>query len=109
MTEADYRAAMRVAVWMPAVCMAPLVVLQHFSPPGARINSQVDSDEDDVFVVIAGVVRTTGTFSFTAGYTTFLALVRAAGARGRRRAQAQRPPDAVRGGAVRRLRGLEHW
>jgi hypothetical protein len=74
MNEADYRAAMRVAVWS-LLLMTPLVVLQHFSPPGARINSQVDSDEADIFLVIADVVRTTGTFSFTAGYTTYLALM----------------------------------
>lgn len=74
MNEADYRAAMRVAAWT-LLLMAPLVVLQHFAPPGARINSQVDSDEADIFLVIADVVRTTGTFSFTAGFTTYLALM----------------------------------
>jgi len=74
MNEADYRAALRVAAWS-LLLMAPLSVLQHFSPPGARINSQVDSDEGDVFLVIADVVRTTGTFSFTAGNATYLALM----------------------------------
>lgn len=74
MNEADYRTAMRVAAWT-LLLMTPLVVLQHFSPPGARINSQVDGDETGVFLVIADVVRTTGTFSFTAGYTTYLALM----------------------------------
>jgi len=74
MNEADYRAAMRVAVWT-LLLMAPLVVMQHFAPPGARINSQIDGDEGDVFLVIADVVRTTGTFSFTAGFTTYLALM----------------------------------
>lgn len=74
MNEADYRAALQVAAWS-LLLMTPLVVLQHFSPPGARINSQVDSDEADIFLVIADVVRTTGTFSFTAGYTTYLALM----------------------------------
>ncbi|MDN8612449.1 hypothetical protein [Variovorax ginsengisoli] len=87
MNEADYRAAMRVAAWS-LLLMTPLVVLQHFSPPGARINSQIDGDESDVFLVIADVVRTTGTFSFTAGYATYLALMAplvlaAAGARKR--------------------------
>ena len=74
MNEADYRAALRVAAWS-LLLTAPLVVLQHFSPPGARINNQIDSDEADIFLVIADVVRTTGTFSFTAGYTTYLALM----------------------------------
>lgn len=74
MNEADYRTAMRVAAWT-LLLMAPLVVLQHFSPPGARINNQIDGDEGDVFLVVADVVRTTGTFSFTAGFTTYLALM----------------------------------
>lgn len=74
MSEADYRAAMRLAVWT-LILMAPLVVLQYLSPPGARINSQVDGDEEGVFLAIAGVVRTTGTFSFTLGYASYLALV----------------------------------
>ncbi|MDM0070857.1 hypothetical protein [Variovorax sp. J31P207] len=74
MNEADYRAALRVAAWS-LLLMAPLAVLQHFSPPGARINNQIDGDESDIFLVIADVVRTTGTFSFTAGFTTYLALM----------------------------------
>jgi hypothetical protein len=74
MTETDYRRAMLLAV-CTLLLLAPLAVLQHFSPPGAPINMQIDSEEDEVFVVIAGVVRTTGTFSFTAGYTTYLALM----------------------------------
>lgn len=55
--------------------MTPLVILQHFLPPGAFLNQQVDGDESTVFIVSAGIVRTTGTFSFTAGYTTLLAVV----------------------------------
>ncbi|MDM0077832.1 hypothetical protein QTH90_25715 [Variovorax sp. J2P1-59] len=74
MNEADYRAAVLVGVGL-VLLMAPLAIVQHLSPPGARINSQVDGDEDSVFVAVAGVVRTTGTFSFTLGYATFLALV----------------------------------
>ncbi|MDL9998385.1 hypothetical protein QTI24_07235 [Variovorax sp. J22P240] len=75
MNEADYRAAMLVAVGTLLV-MAPLSVVQHFSPPGARINAQLEGgDEEGVFVAVAGVVRTTGTFSFTLGYSTFIALV----------------------------------
>ena len=73
MNESDYRAAVLLAACMMLV-MAPLAVLQHFSPPGAPINAQTEGDEEGVFVVVAGVVRTTGTFSFTAGYAYFMAL-----------------------------------
>lgn len=73
MTEADYRAAVRMVV-LTLLILTPLAVLQHYSPPGATINRQLDGDEDSVFVVIAGVVRTTGTFSFTSGYATYLIL-----------------------------------
>jgi hypothetical protein len=54
--------------------MTPLAIMQHFLPPGAFLNKQVDGDESTVFLVTADIVRTTGTFSFTAGYTTLLAL-----------------------------------
>ncbi|RZL88614.1 MAG: O-antigen polysaccharide polymerase Wzy [Variovorax sp.] len=73
LNEADFRAAIYVAAGLVLV-MAPLAVLQHFSPIGARINKQLDGDEG-VFVVVTGVVRTTGTFSFTSGYSTFLSLI----------------------------------
>jgi len=71
MNEADYRAAVRLVV-ATVMVLAPLAVLQHYSAPGATINRQLDGDEDTVFVAIAGVVRTTGTFSFTSGYATYL-------------------------------------
>lgn len=75
MNEADYRAAVLVAATVLFI-MAPLSVVQHFSPPGARINAQLEGgDEEGIFVAVAGVVRTTGTFSFTLGYSTFIALV----------------------------------
>jgi len=73
MNETDYRTAVLVAVGC-LVLTAPLAVLQYLSPPGARINAQTDGgDETTVFTVVPGVVRTTGTFSFTLGYATFLA------------------------------------
>lgn len=56
------------------VLMAPLVVLQHYLPAGSFLNRQVDGDEDKVFMMVGDIVRTTGTFSFTLGYTTFLAI-----------------------------------
>lgn len=74
MNEADYHAAVRLVV-ATVLVLAPLAVLQHYSPPGATINRQLDGDETTVFVAIAGVVRTTGTFSFTSGYATYLILV----------------------------------
>ena len=73
MSERDYVAALRVLL-ATLVLMAPLAVLQHFSPPGAFVNRSLDVDEADIFVVIAGVVRTTGTFSFTSGFTIFVGL-----------------------------------
>lgn len=73
MTEHDFRMAVKF-VLLALLLMGPLVVLQHFSSPGARINSEVDVDVSEVFTVVYGVVRTTGTFSFTVGFVTFLAL-----------------------------------
>ena len=74
MNEADYRAAVLVAATV-LLLMAPLSVLQHFSPTGARVNAQLEGgDEEGIFVAVAGVVRTTGTLSFTLGYSTFIAL-----------------------------------
>ena len=74
LNEADYRAAVRAAV-LVMIVLAPLAVLQYYSPPGATINRQLEGDESLIFVVVAGVVRTTGTFSFTSGYSTYLILV----------------------------------
>lgn len=71
MSERDYIAALRVLLAL-LVLMAPLVVLQRYSPPGAFVNKSLDGDAEDIFVVIAGVVRTTGTFSFTSGFTIFV-------------------------------------
>lgn len=74
-TERDFRFIVR-AILMLMVVTAPLVVAQYLQPPEAFINKQVSDVEDDrVFTVIFGVVRTTGTFSFTLGYSTFLGLV----------------------------------
>jgi hypothetical protein len=73
-SEYDFRQIMR-SILVLMVLMAPLVVAQYLQPPAAFINKQVSDDENDlIFTVIFGVVRTTGTFSFTLGFTTFLAL-----------------------------------
>ncbi len=75
MTESDFRVSVLVAVWT-MLLMAPLAVLQHFSPVGARINAQTEGgDEEGVFVAVSGVVRTTGTFTFTAGFTYFMGMM----------------------------------
>lgn len=74
MTESDFRAA-TLTMCVLLLVMAPLAMLQYYSPPAARINVEVDNAEGEVFTAVLGVVRTTGTFSFTSGYTTFLALV----------------------------------
>ena len=71
MSEHDYVVSVRVLLGS-LVVMAPLAALQHFSPPGAFVNRGLEADEEDIFVVIAGVVRTTGTFSFTSGFATFV-------------------------------------
>jgi hypothetical protein len=43
-------------------------------PPDAFLNKQIEADDKGVFLVASGIVRVTGTFSFTQGYTTFLAV-----------------------------------
>lgn len=73
MTEHDYRVAVKATLWA-LLLMGPLVIVQHLSSPGAFINNEVDSEGGEVFTVALGVVRTTGTFSFTVGYTTFIAV-----------------------------------
>lgn len=75
MNERDFRTALLIAGFT-MLLLGPLAVLQHFSPPGAFINAQTDGgDEAAIFQVVEGVVRTTGTFSFTAGYSYFMTMV----------------------------------
>lgn len=73
MQREDFRRSTMVMVYL-LIAMTPLVMLQQASSPDAFINTQIDTDERDIFTVVAGVVRTTGTFSFTLGFTTFIAL-----------------------------------
>lgn len=62
--------------------MTILVIFQHFLPPEHVLNMEArgpDADsERNVFTVAFGIVRTTGTFSFTSGYVKFNAFVCAA-------------------------------
>ena len=53
-----------------ALPMAVLAFIQWRSPPDAWINRQIGGGE--VFTVAQGVVRTTGTFTFTAGFVCFV-------------------------------------
>lgn len=56
--------------------MVILTTIQFLSPVESFINKQVGSvGGEGVFLVTAGIVRTTGTFSFTMGYTTYLTLL----------------------------------
>lgn len=60
---------------MTLLFMVPLALLQFMSPPTSFINRQAGGEDQLIFTVIKDIVRTTGTFSFTAGYTTYLAFV----------------------------------
>ena len=54
-----------------------LVVYQHFSPAEHIINKQVGEFDEmgNVFMLALGIVRTTGTFSFTYGQSQYLAFL----------------------------------
>lgn len=74
MTQDDFRHITKTLLWLVLI-MAPLAVVQFFLPPSAFLNKQLDGDEETVFRVTADIVRTTGTFSFTTGYTNCLAMI----------------------------------
>lgn len=53
-----------------------LVIYQHFMPAGHIINKQVGSTTaEGIFTVAFGVVRTSGTFTFTSGQVQYLAFL----------------------------------
>jgi len=58
-----------------AILIAPLVIIQFFSPVSSFVNKQLSDDSDSIFTVSEGIVRTTGTFTFTAGQSYFLGLM----------------------------------
>jgi len=64
----------RLCLWT-AILMTPIAISQFLSPRGAFINTQLDGDESTVFTAAMGIVRVTGTFSFTYGYYCWLGLV----------------------------------
>lgn len=59
---------------MMALPMAVLVFFQFLSPPDAYINKALSMD-GYIFQVIPGMVRVTGTFTFTAGYSLYAASI----------------------------------
>ncbi len=54
--------------------MVVLSVIQFMSPVHSFINKQ-PGEGSVIFIVVKDIVRTTGTFTFTMGYTTYLALL----------------------------------
>jgi hypothetical protein len=67
--RADVLRMVRIALIMSAL-MAPLAYLQWQAPPSDWLNSQ--GDDAYVFTVAQGVVRATGTFTFTTGFVCFV-------------------------------------
>lgn len=75
LTDYDIKIILKLLIFS-IVPMVILAVTQFLSPVESFINKQVDSlDGEGVFLLAAGIVRATGTFSFTMGYTTYLALL----------------------------------
>jgi len=72
-TERDYYVSIRTLLAC-MILMTPLVILQRYAPPTSVLNLTPDTAPEDIFMVVQGVVRTTGTFTFTAGFTFFLAM-----------------------------------
>jgi len=73
LTERDYFVCIR-ALLASMILMTPLVIAQRYAPPTSVLNLTPDTAPEDVFIVVQGIVRTTGTFTFTAGFTFFLAM-----------------------------------
>lgn len=73
LTEADFHFIKKTLVII-LFGMVGLATIQHFLPPSAFINKQIDDDVKNVFLLTKNIVRTTGTFSFTLGYTVFLSI-----------------------------------
>jgi len=55
------------------IFLAPLSVLQNMLPPSHFINRQPSGELEGIFLLAEGIVRVTGTFTFTVGYTCFIA------------------------------------
>jgi len=73
MSERDYLVAIRTLL-ITLLLMTPLAIVQHYAPPTSVLNHTPDTAPEDVFTVARGIVRTTGTFTFTAGFVFYLAM-----------------------------------
>lgn len=73
LTATDFRFIGRVLLGL-LLLLVPLAVMQYYAPPTDILNKTLDDDMTGVFLVVQGVVRTTATFSFALGYSTFLAI-----------------------------------
>ncbi len=73
-TQNDFRYIISM-IFKLLLIMLPLAIMQFYLPPSAFLNKQLDDDVKSVFTVTADIVRTTGTFTFTLGYTIFLSIV----------------------------------
>jgi hypothetical protein len=62
-------------LWHSMILMLPIIILQHYSEPGSFVNQLPDTLEEDIFLVSGDLVRVSGTFSFTLGFTCYLALI----------------------------------
>ena len=69
-TRYDLLSIVRLTLYL-GIPMAILSVAQYTSPASAAVNKSYS--EGEIFTVLDGVVRTTGTFTFTSGMACFLA------------------------------------
>lgn len=74
LTKYDFYYVTKVMM-MTLIIIAPIVIVQFFSPVYSFINKQIGDDETMVFVVVEGIVRTTGTFTFTLGQSIYLGIL----------------------------------
>jgi len=72
--EADVRRFVVVSLYI-SIPIALLVVVQFFSPPSSPINKGTSDDVESIFVVIAGIVRPYGPFTFAQAQNTFAAMM----------------------------------
>lgn len=71
--EEDFRRLSALLITL-SIWMTPLLIIQNASGPDAWIN-KATSEDALIFRLNDDVVRATGTFSFTSGFTSFLGLV----------------------------------
>ena len=69
----DYKIVVRYLAYSLFI-LVPLALVQYNLPPSSFLNKQVE-EEGYVFELVSGVVRVTGTFSFTLGYSIYMTFV----------------------------------